>query len=158
MISNHYGIISKGLLMNNEFPQPSEEIKRLASEIEALRGEMQGSFRKLTQMEKRLRAAFPNLPKKPKAMPERLRQQSTKSEEQLKEDFQRILSAVEESGAQGFDSVVTSLPQEDVIALAVELGVGQPKRTSLDKAIDGIRKRVQERRMLGHTRQGQSPA
>jgi hypothetical protein len=144
--------------MNNEFPQPSEEIKRLASEIEALRGEMQGSFRKLTQMEKRLRAAFPNLPKKPKAMPERLRQQSTKSEEQLKEDFQRILSAVEESGAQGFDSVVTSLPQEDVIALAVELGVGQPKRTSLDKAIDGIRKRVQERRMLGHTRQGQSPA
>ena len=35
---------------------------------------------------------------------------------------------------------------------AVELGVGQPKRTSLSKAIDGIRKRVQERRLLGHTR------
>ena len=138
--------------MNNEFPQPAEEVKRLASEIEALRGDMQVSFRKLAQMEKRLRAVFPNLPKKPKALPEQARQPTSKSEEQLKEDFQRILKAVEKSGPQGFDSVVASLPQEDVIALAVELGVGQPKRTSLSKAIEGIRKRIQERRMLGHTR------
>jgi hypothetical protein len=36
-----------------------------------------------------------------------------------------------------------------------ELGVGQPKRTSLSKAIGGIRKRVQERRILGHTGHGQ---
>ena len=141
--------------MNNEFPQPGEEVARLASEIEALRGDMQVAFRKLAQMEKRLRAVFPNLPKKPKATPAQARQLSTKSVEQLKEDFQRILKAVEESGPQGFDSVVASLPQEDVIALAVELGVGQPKRTSLSKAIDGIRKRIQERRMLGHTRHGQ---
>jgi hypothetical protein len=139
--------------MNNEFPQPAEEVKRLASEIEALRGDMQASFRKLAQMEKRLRSVFPNLPKKPKALPEKARQPTNKSEEQLKEDFQRILKAVEESGPQGFDSVVASLPQEDVIALAVELGIGQPKRTSFSKAIEGIRKRVQERRMLGHTRQ-----
>lgn len=138
--------------MNSEFPQPGEEIKRLASEIEALRGDMQMSFRKLAQMEKRLRAVFPNLPKKPKASTAQPRQLSTKSEEQLKEDFQRILKAVEESGPQGFDSIISSLPQEDVIALAVELGVGQLKRTTLNKAIDGIRKRVQERRMLGHTR------
>jgi hypothetical protein len=141
--------------MNDEFPQPGEEIKRLASEIEALRGDMQASFRKLAQMEKRLRSVFPNLPKKPKAIPEQSRQPSSKSEEQLKEDFQRILKAVEDSGPHGFDSAIASLPQEDVIALAVELGVGQPKRTSLIKAIDGIRKRVQERRMLGHTRHGQ---
>jgi hypothetical protein len=142
--------------MNNEFPEPGEEIKRLANEVEALRGEMQVSFRKLAQMEKRLRAVYPNLPKKPKPLPEQARQQSSKSEEQLKEHFQSILKAVDESGPQGFDSVVASLPQEDVIALAVELGVGQPKRTSLSKAIDGIRKRVQERRMLGHTRHGEN--
>lgn len=141
--------------MNNEFPQPGEEIIRLASEIEALRGDMQASLRKLAQMEKRLRAVFPNLPKKPKATPEKARQPSTKSEAQLQEDFQRILKGVEESGPQGFDLVIASLPQEDVVALAVELGVGQPKRTSLPKAIDGIRKRVQERRMLGHTRHTQ---
>lgn len=139
--------------MNDEFPQPGDEIKRLASEIEALRGDMQMAFRKLAQMEKRLRATFPNLPKKPKPIPEQLRQPSSKSEEQLKEDFQRILKAVEESGPQGFDSVIASLAQEDVIALAVDLGVGQPKQTSLSKALDGIRKRVQERRLLGHTRQ-----
>lgn len=142
--------------MNNEFPQPGEEVKRLSSEIESLRGEMQLAFRKLTQMEKRLRSIFPNLPKKPKSIPEQARQQSGKSADQLKEDFQLILKAVEESGAQGFDAAVASLPQEDVIALAVELGVGQPKRTSVGKAIEGIRMRVQERRMLGHTRHGQS--
>jgi Flp pilus assembly protein TadB len=117
---------------------------------------MQVAFKKLAQMEKRLRAVFPNLPKKHKATPESARQQSTKSEDQLKEDFQRILKAVEESGPQGFDSTLASLPQEDVVALAVELGVGQSKRTSLSKAINGIRKRVQERRMLGHTRHEKS--
>lgn len=138
--------------MSNEFPQPSEEIKRLVNEIESLRGDMQMAFRKLSQMEKRLRTVFPNLPKKPKPTPMAVRQPSTKSEEQLKEEFQRILDAVGESGPQGFDSVISSLPREDVIALAVELGVGQLKRTSLSKAINGIRKRVQERMMLGHTR------
>ena len=137
--------------MNSEFPQPGEEVKRLASEIEALRGDMQISFRKLAQMEKRLRSVFPNLPKKPKALRSQLRQASGKSDVQLQADFQTILKAVEESGPQGFETAITALPQEDVIALAVELGVGQPKRTSLNKAIDGIRKRVQERRMLGHT-------
>ena len=137
--------------MNSEFPQPGEEVKRLASEIEALRGEMQLSFRKLVQMEKRLRAVFPNLPQKPKATPNQERPASGKSEAQLQEDFQTILKAVEESGPRGFDTTIAALPHEDVIALAVELGVGQPKRTSLNKAIEGIRKRVQERRLLGHT-------
>jgi hypothetical protein len=137
--------------MNSEFPQPGEEVKRLANEIEALRGEMQMSFRKLAQMEKRLRSAFPNLPKNRKTTPEHERPTSSKTEAQLEADFQSLLKAVEESGPHGFDAVISALPQEDVIALAVELGVGQPKRTSLNKAIEGIRKRVQERRLLGHT-------
>jgi len=137
--------------MNSEFPQPGEEVKRLASEIEALRGDMQMAFRKLAQMEKRLRAIYPNLPRRPKTHPNQPRPQSTNSEAHLQADFQNILKAVEESGGPGFDSAISALPQEDIIALAVELGVGQPKRTSLNKAIEGIRKRVQERRLLGHT-------
>lgn len=137
--------------MNNEFPNPSEEVKRLASELEALRGEMQLSFRKLVQMEKRLRAVFPNLPKKQKATPEHERPASSKTEAQLEAYFQSLLKAVEDFGSQGFAKVIETLPEEDIIALAVELGAGQPKRTSLNKAIDGIRKRVQERRLLGHT-------
>lgn len=137
--------------MNSEFPQPGEEVRRLASEIEALRGDMQMAFRKLTQMEKRLRSVYPDLPRRPKGLPNQQRPQSTKSDAQLQADFQSILKAVEESGPPGFDSVISALPQEDIIALAVELGVAQPKRTSLSKAIDGIRKRVQERRLLGHT-------
>jgi hypothetical protein len=109
------------------------------------------SFRKLVQMEKRLRTVFPNLPQKPKHIPDQERPASNKSEAQLQADFQTILKAVEESGPRGFDVAIAGLPQEDVIALAVELGVGQPKRTSYNKAIEGIRKRVQERRLLGHT-------
>src|SRR5438876_9711067 len=111
--------------MNSEFPEPSEEVKRLASEIEMLRSDIQVAIKKLGQMEKRLRAVFPNLPKKPKAIKPEARPLSNKSPEQLKEDFQLILRAVEESGPQGFDSMVASLQQEDVIALAIELGVGQ---------------------------------
>jgi hypothetical protein len=137
--------------MNSEFPPPGEEVKRLANEIEALRGDMQTAFRKLAQMEKRLRSVFPSLPKRPKSLPSQQRPASSKSDAQLQADFQTILKAVEESGPPGFDSAISALPQEDIIALAVELGVGQPKRTSLNKAIDGIRKRVQERRLLGHT-------
>ena len=137
--------------MNSEFPQPGEEVRRLASEIEALRGDMQMAFRKLTQMEKRLRSVYPDLPKRPKALPSQQRPQSTKSDAQLQADFQSILKAVEESGPPGFDSAISALPQEDIIALAVELGAAQPKRTSLNKAIEGIRMRVQERRLLGHT-------
>ena len=137
--------------MNNEFPNPGEEVKRLANEIEALRNEMQQSFRKLAQMEKRLRAVFPNLPQKPKQKPNQPRVESNKTEEQLQAIFQDILREVEQSGPHGFDIVTNALSAEDIIALAVELGVGQPKRTSLNKAIEGIRKRVQERRLLGHT-------
>jgi len=54
--------------MNNEFPNASDEVKRLANEIEALREDIQGATRKLAQMERRLRAVFPNLPKKPKGV------------------------------------------------------------------------------------------
>ena len=59
--------------MNSEFPPPGEEVKRLANEIEALRGDMQMAFRKLTQMEKRLRSVFPSLPKRPKSLPSQQR-------------------------------------------------------------------------------------
>lgn len=138
--------------MNNEFPEPGEEVKRLANEIEGLREDLQSAGRKLAQMERRLRAVFPNLPKKPRGIKAERRSPSTKSPEQLKEDFQSILAAVKASGPQGFDAAVAALPQEDVVALAIELGVGQAKRTTLNKAIEGIRKRIQERMMLGHTR------
>jgi hypothetical protein len=141
--------------MNNEFPNANDEVKRLANEIEALREDIQGASRKLAQMERRLRAVFPNLPKKPKNVKAERRPTSRKSAEQLKEDFQMILRAVQRSGPQGFDSALAGMPQEDVIALAIELGVGQAKRTTLNKAIQGIRKRIQERIMLGHTRSGE---
>lgn len=138
--------------MSNEFPEPGEEIKRLVNEIESLRADMQDMFRKLSQMEKRLRTVFPSLPKKPKPSKPDPGISSNKSPHELQETFQSILKAVQASGPQGFDASIAALAPEDVIALAIELGVGQPKKTSLKKATDGIRLRVQERIMLGHTR------
>ena len=54
--------------MNNEFPAPPEEVQRLAQEIELLRSDFQATISKLNQMDKRLRAAFPGLPKRKKPM------------------------------------------------------------------------------------------
>jgi predicted RNase H-like nuclease (RuvC/YqgF family) len=137
---------------DNEFPALNEEVKRLTSEIEGLRQDLQAASRKLVQMEKRLRAVFPNLPKKRKLNRQESENPSTKTPEELQNDFQVLLRAVEESGHHGFESVINTLSRQDVIALAIELGVGQPKKSGVNKAIDGIRKRVQERIMLGHTR------
>jgi hypothetical protein len=48
----------------------------------------------------------------------------------------------------GFESFLSTLPEQDVIALAHELGVGSSKATSTKKARDGIRKRIQESLLL----------
>jgi|SRR5215213_7143987 len=137
-------------MRDNEFPEPNEEVKRLADEIEGLREDIQAANRKLVQMEKRLRSVFPKLPKREKLNNRASESTSTKTPEELQEYFQRLLRTVQESGPRGFDSLVNTLSRQDIIALAIELGVAQPKKSGVNRAIDGIRRRVQERIMLGH--------
>jgi hypothetical protein len=46
--------------MNNEFTEPSDELKRVVEEINLLRRDLQGTSAALGRIERRLNAAFPN--------------------------------------------------------------------------------------------------
>ncbi|MGA7415171.1 MAG: hypothetical protein WBW33_32165 [Bryobacteraceae bacterium] len=63
-------------------------------------------------------------------------------------DFESLIAAMKERGDVGFESLISSLPDQDVIALAYELGIGSQKATSTGKAREGVRKRIQESLLL----------
>jgi len=138
--------------MPSDFTPPSEELQRLAEEISLLRRDFQAASAALGRIEKRLKATFPAYaPKKetsrhsssPKSRP-----QSTKSRDELMANFDSLIAATNEKGDAGFESFISTLPDQDVIALAYELGVGSLKTTSTKKAREGIRKRTEESLLL----------
>lgn len=138
--------------MPNDFTPPSEELQRLAEEISLLRRDFQAGIAALGRIDKRLKAAFPAYaPKKHSrqwsSSPES-RPASTKTSDELMADFDSVTAATKERGDVGFESSISALPGEDVIALAHELGVGSLKTTSVKKAREGIRKRIQESLLL----------
>ena len=137
--------------MPSDFIPPSEELQRLAEEISLLRRDFQTGMATLSRIEKRLKVAFPGYaPKKPtRQQPSSdSRPLSTKSRDDLMTDFDSLIAATKERGDVGFESFLSTLPEQDVIALAHELGVGSPKATSTKRARDGIRKRIQESLLL----------
>jgi hypothetical protein len=137
--------------MPSDFTPPSEELQRLAEEISLLRRDFQAGMAALGRIEKRLKANFPAYaPKKqmrPPSSSSGSRTLSTKSRDDLMTDFDSLIAATKEKGDVGFESFLSALPEEDVIALAYELGVGSPK-TSIKKAREGIRARIQESLLL----------
>jgi hypothetical protein len=128
--------------MPSDFTPPSEELLRLAEEISLLRRDFQVGMAALGRIEKRLKATFPTYaPKKQTRQPSSsdTRRHSTKSRDDLMTDFDSLISATKERGDVGFESFLSTLPEQDVIAMAYELGVGSPKTTSTKKAREGIR-------------------
>jgi len=123
----------------------------MAEEIGLLRRDFQAAIAALGRMEKRLRAAFPNYPaKKPASgrLSSAERPASTKSRDELLADFDSLVATTRERGESGFESSIASLPEQDVLAMAYELGVASPKKSSVKKARQGIRKRIQESLLL----------
>jgi hypothetical protein len=119
--------------MPSDFTPPSEGLQRLAEEIGLLRRDFQSVIAALGRIEKRLKATFPAYtPKKEKgrqpSSPEP-RLQSTKSRNDLMADFDELIAATKERGDAGFETLITNLPDQDVIGLAYELGVGSLKTT-----------------------------
>jgi hypothetical protein len=137
--------------MPSDFTPPQEELQRVSGEIAVLRRDFQTALAALGRIEKRLRAAFPNYPSK-KPASERVsaadRPASTKSREQLLADFDSLVAATRERGDSGFHWSLGRLPDQEILAMAYELGVASPKKTSVKKARDGIRKRIQESLLL----------
>ena len=137
--------------MPSDFIPSSEELQRLAEEISLLRRDFQSGMATLSRMEKRLKAAFPTYPaKKPvkAASTSKVGFAPARSREDLLAEFESITDATRQNGDLGFESSLSNLSDQDVLSLAYELGVGSLKTTSLKKAREGIRKRVQESLLL----------
>lgn len=137
--------------MNNEFSEPSEEIKRVAEEISLLRRDMQTASAALGRIERRLRAAFPNFPTKKKELHEKKNSAklvSSKNAEELKAIFNDLVFQTQNGGDSAFAANIGKLSDEDVVALAIEVGISSRNRLSRSKATDGVRKRVQEAMQL----------
>lgn len=130
--------------MNNEFLNDNEELKRVAEEITLLRRDLQTTSATLGRIERRLKASFNNYPETKKNKKNSSKNKSTKESEELLSLFDEIVSKTKEGGEGQFTSLIDELSEEDLIAIAVEIGVSSPSKLSRKKSIDGIRKRVQE--------------
>jgi len=69
-------------------------------------------------------------------------------------DFDSVLAATRQNGDAGFESSIGNFPDQDILALAYELGAASPKKTSVKKARAGIRKRIQESLLLTFQQKG----
>lgn len=135
--------------MNSEFPEPSEELKRVAEEISSLRRDLQATSASLARIEKRLKAAFPNYPTKKKTPKhEKVAPASDKTSEELNGIFDSIVAATQEGGDSGFERSVSEIDEAILLAVAIEVGAGSASSLTIPKAKKGIRKRVQESMQL----------
>jgi len=136
--------------MNNEFNEPMEELRHIAEEISLLRRDIQTASTALGRIERRLKAAFPIYPVKKKE-PRKNRTErtvSSKSAQELQSIFDDLVTQTQSSGDSGFAAKMVQLSDEDVLSLAIEVGVSSKNRLSRNKATEGVRKRVQEAMQL----------
>jgi hypothetical protein len=133
--------------MNNEFIEPQEEVNRVAEEICLLRKDIQAASAALNRIERRLKAAFPKYPtknKQPREKKYNAKIVSSKNAAELQSIFNDLVSYTQNGGDSAFADKIGELKNEDVVALASEIGISSRNRLSRNKAADGIRKRVQE--------------
>jgi len=137
--------------MNNEFTEPTDELKRVAEEINLLRRDLQATSSALGRIERRLKATFPNYPskqKQPKGKRQSERTRTSKTPQDLQAIFEDLVDRSNNGGDSAFAAKVNEFKDEDIIALSVEVGMGSHSRLSRQKAVDGVRKRVQEAMQL----------
>ena len=137
--------------MNNEFTEPTDELKRVAEEINLLRKDIQVASAALGRIERRLRSAFPNYPAKQKQSKEKTKSKKTypsRTSQELQYIFEDLVTRTQNGGDGAFSARIREFSDKDIIALAFEVGVASKSRLSRPKAEDGIRKRVQEAMQL----------
>lgn len=133
--------------MTNEFAKPSDEIIRVAEEINLLRRDLQQVSGALSRIERRLKSTFPNYPtrKKPNSTTTRTKPPLSKlTTRELQQLFDDVVTATQADGDNGFQRRVSEISDSDIIALAAEVGMGTSSSLTRNKAIGGVRKRVQE--------------
>ena len=133
--------------MTREFLEPAEELVRVAEEINLLRRDLKESFAMINRIERRLKAAYPNYPDKP-VQSEKKKQQESDSTSKTRVDllniFEKLVACIQNGGEDVYFSMIKDLSDLDIIALAVEIGIGSKSKLSRRKSEEGIRKRVQE--------------
>jgi len=131
--------------MSEEFLDKNDELKRASEEISALRKELKLALGTLSRIERRFKVFFPEYVKKSDSRKKlKIAPSSNLNSEQLNKIFQSLVESTLIKGDEGFDQSIESIPSENILSLAIELGVSSISKINLLKAKTGIRGRVQE--------------
>jgi hypothetical protein len=132
----------------DDFRSVPEEVQNLLREIEATKDTLKGVSARLASIEKHIRRAF-QVPKPAKKVVGLGRPDSTLTREQLLGRFDEIRSRVARDTSADDNTVLDDWSENDVRALARELGASNTKKLSLAKIRAFVMQKVRESVMLG---------
>ena len=134
----------------NEFRSVPEEVQRLLNEVQDAKETLKTISARLTSIEKHVRRAFqvPRPPHQRKARAEQPRA-SSMSRDQLLSGFDVVRAKFVESNSMAGDELLTDYADEDLRALAKELGVSNTRKLGLNRLRDAVMQKVRESSLLG---------
>jgi hypothetical protein len=124
--------------MNNE----NKELIYLFEAISLLRNDIKEINQKIGRIEKRIQTSFPRY--------KELKEKKTEfkgieiNRKNLLQIFEELLTITKENQDIGFSLKIKEYSNDTIIALALELGVPGSKKMGVNKAISGIKNRIQE--------------
>jgi hypothetical protein len=131
-----------------EFRSVPEEVQKLLGEIEATKDTLKGVSARLASIEKHVRRAF-QVPRPTKKAAGSTRTASNLSREQLLGRFDELRSRLDADASVDDDAVFSSWNDDDLRALANELGAANTKKLSIPKTRAFVLQKVRESVMLG---------
>lgn len=134
----------------NEFRSIPEEVQRLLKEVRDAKETLKTISARLTSIEKHVRRAFqvPRPPHQSKARAEQPRA-SSMSRDQLLSGFDVVRAKFVESNSMASEELLTDYADEDLRALAKELGVSNTRKLGLNGIRDAVMQKVRESALLG---------
>lgn len=132
----------------DDFRSVPEEVQNLLREIEATKDTLKGVSVRLASIEKHIRRAF-QVPKPAKKSAGSSRRESTLTREQLLVRFDEIRSRVARDTSGDDNTALDNWSENDVRALARELGASNTKNLSLARIREFVMQKVRESVMLG---------
>lgn len=123
----------------------SNEDRELLFFIEAislLRNDIKEINQKISKIEKRIQVSFPKYKEVKEKEPEI--KSIEHNRENLLQIFEELIIITKEKQDVGFSLKVKEYSNDTIIALALELGVPGSKKMGINKAINGIKNRIQE--------------
>jgi hypothetical protein len=119
-----------------------ETLEILIEEFSQLRNELKQITQKMTKIEKRISVAYPIFKELKNKNPHEI--QSGHNRVELLKIFDELIIITKEKGDIGSSIKLKEFSKETLIALALELGVPGSKKMGINKAISGIKGRIQE--------------